>query len=137
MFFNFLAHPKSEIWISDSNPTMSALRTEFHIQNSLNSIMSQIRSTNLNYSIKEMPFFTYITIRKSLNKAKRSGIHTEVELVSQSEGISNLLVHWKLLDQANDALKNMFGRELCTGEVETKAAGQVKALSEVKKVPFK
>ena len=132
---------------------MSVLRTESQIQDSLNSIMSQIRSTNLNYSIEETPFSTYITLRKSLNKAKWSRIHPWLN------SLKIFPIYWphcELLEQANDDLKHMFEegmiehetkvkvmiglqdkikainarRELCKDEVETKAKGQMKAISE-------
>ena len=74
----------------------------------MNSVMREIRSTSLNYAIQETPFSTYITLRKSLNKAKIIEIHPENTMVSKSEDISNLLVHCELLEQANDALKKMF-----------------------------
>ena len=56
MFFNFDAQTKSENSVTDFCSTMSASRTEAQTQPSLNSVMSEKRSTNLNYAIKETPF---------------------------------------------------------------------------------
>ena len=46
MFFNFDAQVKSENSVADlRSATMSAFRNETHIQDSLNSIMGEIKST--------------------------------------------------------------------------------------------
>ena len=127
MFLNFDAQTKSENPITDFCSTMSASRTDAQIQHSLISIMSEIRSTNLNYAIKETPFSMYITLRKSLNKMKLPDSYPSKKPIRNlhSENSSNLLIYCEHLEQANDALKDMFEDEVIEHEAKVKVINEL------------
>ena len=96
------------------------------IENSCFAILSNIRSSKLNYSIQETPYSIYLTIRKSIRKSPTFS-NPEIQSFSPPGTISAvlelkkenelLLNKCQFLERSNQELKNSF--EEATNENET------------------
>ena len=117
----------------------------------MNSIMREIRTTSLNYAIKETPFSTNITLRKYLihkikwfHRLKKFWISWSiVKSWNKQMRLWNICLRmrwlsmksrWKLLLTFRIRLHFLnASREVCKGEAEARAAGEVKAISKDKR----
>ena len=103
---------------------MSAVNFSPFIEKSCNSIIQNIRSSPLNFSLQETPFSIYITVRKSVVKTK---IHQDVCQNVESElspepasalktELDSLNRKVKFLEEANNGLKKDYEEAVVQNE---------------------
>ena len=74
------------------------------VQQSCESVLTNLRSSSLNYSVLETPFSLYLTVRKSLQKSYVATPKNVVEALEEAK-VSKQNERVTFLEKANDELK--------------------------------